>query len=79
MQWAQVGDHDFALYDDEGSLLACDAGTQRACVTSMGMPTGMRLFSALPGGRYHLVVDADRPGKEGGVVLQLSAVASPTP
>ena len=30
MQWAQVGDHDFALYDDEGMLLACDAGTLRA-------------------------------------------------
>jgi hypothetical protein len=79
MQWAQVGDHDFALYDDEGSLLACDAGTQRACLASMGMATGMQTFAALPGGRYHLVVDADRPGKEGGVVLQFSAVASPTP
>jgi len=79
LQWAQVGDHDFALYDDEGSLLACDVGTQRACVTSMAMPTGLHVFSALPSGRYHLVVDADQPGKEGGVVLQFSAVASPTP
>jgi len=79
MQWAQVGNHDFALYDDEGSLLACDAGTERACVKSSGSATGMQLFSALPGGRYHLVVDADAPGKEGGVVLQLSAVASPMP
>jgi hypothetical protein len=79
MQWAQVGDHDFALYDNEGALLACDAGTQRACVTSMGLATGMHVFSALPAGLYHLVVDADRPGKEGGVVLQLSAVASPMP
>jgi hypothetical protein len=79
MQWAQVGDHDFALYNDEGNLLACDAGAQRACVASMGMATGMHVFSALPGGRYHLVVDADQPGKEGGVVLQLSAVASPMP
>ena len=79
MQWAQVGNHDFALYDDEGSLLACDAGALRACVTSMGMATGMHQFSSLPGGRYHLVVDADQPGKEGGVVLQLSAVATPTP
>jgi hypothetical protein len=39
----------------------------------------MHLFSALAPGRYHLVVDADRPGKEGGVVLQFSAVATPTP
>jgi hypothetical protein len=79
MQWAQVGDHDFALYDNEGTLLACDAGRQRACVSSMGMATGMHLFPALPAGRYHLVVDADQPGREGGVVLQISAVATPTP
>jgi hypothetical protein len=39
----------------------------------------MHVFSALAPGRYHLVVDADRPGKEGGVVLQFSAVATPTP
>jgi hypothetical protein len=45
----------------------------------MGMATGTHLFSALPPGRYHLVVDADRPGREGGVVLQLSSVATPTP
>jgi hypothetical protein len=43
------------------------------------MPTGLHTFLALPGGRYHLVVDADAPGKEGGVVLQLSAVATPMP
>jgi hypothetical protein len=79
MEWAQVGDHDFALYDNENMLLACDAGRQRACVTSMGVATGMHVFSALPAGRYHLVVDADRAGREGGVVLQLSAVATPTP
>ena len=79
MQWAQVGDHDFALYDDEGMLLACDAGTPRGCVASAGVATGTHVFPALPPGRYHLVVDADRPGKEGGVVLQLSAVATPMP
>jgi len=45
----------------------------------MGTATGMHTFTKLPGGRYHLVVDADAPGKEGGVVLQFSAVASPTP
>jgi hypothetical protein len=79
MQWAQVGDHDFALYDDEGMLLACEVGTARGCVASDGMPTGVHTFSGLPAGRYHLVVDADRPGSEGGVVLQLTATASIMP
>ena len=50
LQWAQVGDHDFALYDDEGMLLACDAGTPRACVASAGMATGTHVFPALPPG-----------------------------
>jgi hypothetical protein len=79
LEWAQVGNHDFALYSDEGALFACDAGAAFACLTSDGMATGMHLFSGLPSGRYHLVIDADRPGKEGGVVVQLSAVASVMP
>jgi hypothetical protein len=79
LEWAQVGTHDFALYSDEGALFACDAGTAFACVTSDGMATGTHVFTGLPPGRYHLIVDADAPGKEGGVVLQLSAVASVMP
>jgi hypothetical protein len=79
MQWAQVGDHDFALYDDDGMLLACEVGTPRGCITSMAMATGVHVFTGLPAGRYHLVVDADQPGREGGVVLQLTAAASIMP
>jgi hypothetical protein len=79
LQWAQVGNHDFALYDNKNTLLACDAGKQFGCVMTSGTATGMHVFSALPPGRYHLVVDADAPGKEGGVVLQLSALATATP
>jgi hypothetical protein len=78
MQWAQVGDHDFALYDDEGMLLACDAGTQRACVSSSAWrpacTCSRRCRRPLPPGRGRRP-----PGKEGGVVLQLSAVATPMP
>ena len=79
VQWAQVGNHDFALYDNKNTLLACDAGTQYGCVMTSGVATGMTVFKKLPAGRYHLVVDADAPGKEGGAVLLISAVASPTP
>jgi hypothetical protein len=76
MEWAQVGNHDFALYDNKNNLLACDAGTQFACVQSMGISTGSHVFRKVPPGRYHMVVDADAPGKEGGVVLQFSAAAA---
>jgi hypothetical protein len=78
LDWAQVGNHDFALYPDEGMLFACEAEASLACVPSTGTATGMHVFSALPAGLYHLVVDADAPGDEGGVVVQLSAVASVT-
>jgi hypothetical protein len=77
MEWAQVGQADFALYTNDGPLLACDAGTQVTCLAPGTAAVGMHVFTALPSGKYHLVVDADHPGAEGGVVLQVSAVASP--
>jgi hypothetical protein len=79
LDWAQAGNADFALYPNEGMLFACEATASLACIPSAGSSTGNHVFSALPAGSYHLVVDADAPGDEGGVVVQLSAVASPTP
>jgi len=77
LEWAQVGTHDFALYTDDGPLLSCEAGTAITCIPSGGQATGSRLLAAgLAPGKYHLVVDADRPGAEGGVVLQISAVGA---
>jgi hypothetical protein len=77
LEWAQVGNHDFALYDDEGTLLSCEAGKSFGCVSSGGQATGSTTFMALPQGNYHLVVDADKPGAEGGVAIQLSGKLSP--
>jgi hypothetical protein len=77
MQWAQVGNHALAIYADAGMLLACEASTNWACFATAGAATGTQVFPRLPMGRYHLVVDADKPGSEGGVVLQISAVPSP--
>jgi hypothetical protein len=79
LEWAQIGNHAIAIYSDAGPLFACDAGSEVACVPSGNMTSGMRLFPDLPAGRYHVVVDADRPGVEGGVVLQLSATAATMP
>jgi Putative metal-binding motif len=76
LNWAQVGNHDFAIYPNDGMLFACEVDTVVACLPSAGAPTGSHVFAALPAGTYHLVVDADAPGDEGGVVVQLSAVAA---
>lgn len=76
LQWAQVGTHDFAIYADGGPLLACDSGSSLQCIASAGAASGRVAFT-LSAGNYHMVVDADTPGKEGGVALQLSAVAAP--
>jgi hypothetical protein len=77
IEWAQVGSHVLALYTDDGVLLACDAGTLVTCIPSAGQTTGMQTLKALAAGKYHLVVDADKPGSEGGVALQISGVLSP--
>jgi hypothetical protein len=74
IQWAQVGDHVFAIYADGGPLLACAASTSWACFPTAGAVTGVQLFPKLPAGKYHLVIDADRPLSEGGVILQVSAL-----
>ena len=77
VQWAQAGNHVLAIYADGGMLLACEASTNLACFKTAGAATGTQVSPKVPMGRYHLVVDADKPGSEGGLVLQLSAKPSP--
>jgi hypothetical protein len=77
LQWAQNGNHVFQLYTDDGSFLSCEAGTSLGCFPTNGVATGTKLISSLPMGRYHLVVDADHVGAEGGVAIQLSAKPAP--
>jgi hypothetical protein len=52
LDWAQVGNHDFALYSNDGPVLSCEAGKSFACVSSAGAATGTATFNALPAGRY---------------------------
>jgi len=76
LEWAQVGTHAFALYTNDNDLFACDAGTQVSC-TGSTTATGTAQLLKVPAGKYHLVVDAMKPGSEGGVVVQLSGAISP--
>jgi hypothetical protein len=77
LDWAQVGNHDFELYSNDGQPLACDAGSAFGCVSSGGAVTGMTAFTSLPAGSYHLVIDADMPGSEGAVIVHISGTPSP--
>jgi hypothetical protein len=77
LKWSQLGNHALAIYADAGTQLACEASTNWACFATAGVSPGTKVFPRLPMGRYHLVVDADHPGSEGAVILQLSALPSP--
>jgi hypothetical protein len=77
LEWAQIGSHAFSLYNDLGTVFACEAGMRLECVSGGGQVTGSKTFVNVPAGRYHLVIDADRPGSEGGVVIQLSGFPAP--
>ncbi len=80
VQWAQAGDHDFAVYLDQSHAAACDAGPIVDCVaSSMSGGAGSFTLTALARGKYHLVTYADVAGDEGGVVLQLVGAVSPVP
>jgi hypothetical protein len=77
LAWNQLGNHDFALYSQVGTMLSCDAGTLLSCNPSGGMGVGMTQWSAVPAGRYYLVVAADTPSSAGSVALQLSGTPVP--
>jgi hypothetical protein len=76
IDWAQVGNHDFALYQNISDQLGCAAGPLVTCVPSAAAQTGKIPLPGLAKGKYHLIVVADKPGAEGGVVLQISGVPS---
>jgi len=77
LAWNQLGNHDFALYTEAGTMLPCDAGPLVSCNPSSGAATGTTAWSAVPAGRYFLIVAADTPMSAGSVALQLSGSPSP--
>jgi len=77
IEWAQIGNHDFELFTDEGPLFACDVGTSLACVPTAAQRNGTVTLPRVPAGRYHLVVKADAAGSEGAAILQISGTLSP--
>jgi hypothetical protein len=72
IEWAQVGNHALVLYQADVAPLPCEANTLVECKATAGASTGSYVHKGLPAGQYFLVVDADRAGSDGGVILQLS-------
>jgi hypothetical protein len=72
VEWAQVGNHAFALYKADVTTLPCEANTQVNCTASKNTTAGSYLVTGLAEGKYYLVIDADKAGSEGGVILQIS-------
>ena len=72
LEWAQVGNHALVLYKADTVPLPCEANTLIDCKATAGVSTGSYTLSGLAEGKYYLVVDADKAGSEGGVILQIN-------
>jgi hypothetical protein len=72
--WAQVGNHALVLYQGDNAQVPCEANALIDCKATASASTGSYVLKALAAGKYYLVVDADKAGSEGGVILQLSGL-----
>jgi hypothetical protein len=74
IEWAQVGNHALVLYQADNAPLPCEANALIDCRATAAASTGKYVLKGLPAAQYYLVVDADKPGSEGGVILQVSGL-----
>jgi hypothetical protein len=72
--WAQVGNHALVLYQGDNAQVPCEANALVDCKATANASTGSYVLKGLAAGKYYLVVDADKAGSEGGVILQLSGL-----
>jgi hypothetical protein len=70
----QTGDHVIGLFAAGGSRDACDARPENCADPGTGPISCNFVFPNLQPGRYYLIVEAFRPGDEGSMTLNLSAV-----
>ena len=75
--WTQFGNHALVLYRQLDPSLPCEANALLDCHATVNAATGSYSVSGLEQGRYYLVVDADKPGSEGTVMLQISGLPTP--
>ena len=77
IEWAQAGNHALVLYEQLNASMPCEANTRIDCKATANAGTGSYQVTGLAQGKYYLVVDADKAGSEGGVILQISGHPSP--
>ncbi len=71
LEYAQFGDHAFAIFENNGPGFSCDA-LPVACQPASGTAMGKVTFNKLKAGEYFLIVEAAKSGDEGSVVMKLS-------
>jgi hypothetical protein len=76
IEWAQVGNHALMLYKADVAPLPCEANQAVDCKATAGTGLGTWNLTGLAAGKYYLVVDADKAGSEGGLVLQMTGLPS---
>jgi len=81
LAWNQIGNHDFAIFTNEGAQLPCDTGTVLQCGKSNGQASGMASFNNVPQGRYYIIVQGDAADgtvqSSGSVNIALSGMPAP--
>ena len=77
IEWSQFGNQALVLYKVLNESLPCEANTPINCEATAGAATGSYSLSGLAQGKYFLVVDADKPGSEGAMILQIKGLPSP--
>jgi len=78
IEWSQFGNQALVLYKVINEHLPCEANTPAIdCHATAGAATGSYSRTGLAQGTYYLVVDADKPGSEGAVALQIKGLPSP--
>ncbi|HJL16005.1 MAG TPA: DUF4215 domain-containing protein [Sandaracinaceae bacterium LLY-WYZ-13_1] len=71
----QLGDHRYGLYDDTGDFRCTDSPVR--CFDAGGASSARTVFSAVPAGRYYLIVEEDRPGAGGVANVALTLLTDP--
>jgi hypothetical protein len=75
--WIQFGNHVLVLYQADVVPMPCEANAPIECKPTSGATSGSWTKNGLAAGKYYLVVDADKAGSEGGVIVQISGKQAP--